>query len=543
MKFFKILNINFLSYYKIIFIVFTILNLVQFERLHSQQFKTHFNEGLVSTKTPNDSVPIIIEKLKEKAILENDTISLIRSLISLSAFERHRLNFNKAFGYAGEALFLAESHKDRLYIAKTQEELGTLTYLYKQDEESGNYFTNAHKTYKNLYTEGSINISELYRSYYNLVMHNQRIAHQNNLRAHIDTCNILGKQFKPDAISRLHLNEKKSSLNEWNGNFNKALQLLHSIAIELENIQPDSELKQENKRFLLIIYGRMAVIYVKINKPKLAETYFEKFVKIQGVLGETTFYRSFLYSRYAEVLYNQGSFAKAYEYEQKSNAIGNAYLDPRNEQNKDFITTRNPYKEQLIKKNEQLNLKNLELAKQREDILRFRVILFVILLVLVIVGFLIRSRIRSLKFQKKEQNSKELLNIKNKELTANTLQLIEKEEVIKTLSNYVKETIKDKKAQSLLKSLEHSSVSLWDSFNSRFKEQNIGFYERLQKKSPNLSSSDLKLCALIKLNFSGKEMAYLLGISLGSVHVARHRLRKKMKLDRNKNLTQFINTI
>ena len=72
---------------------------------------------------------------------------------------------------------------------------------------------------------------------------------------------------------------------------------------------------------------------------------------------------------------------------------------------------------------------------------------------------------------------------------------------------------------------------------------NENFYDRLQQKAPDLSSADLKICALIKLNFSGKEMAHLLGISLGSVHVARHRLRKKMDLERDVNLTNFINSI
>ncbi|WP_091891018.1 hypothetical protein [Polaribacter sp. KT25b] len=156
---------------------------------------------------------------------------------------------------------------------------------------------------------------------------------------------------------------------------------------------------------------------------------------------------------------------------------------------------------------------------------------------------MVRQRIKNLKFEKKQQNSKELLDVKNKELTTNTLQLIEKEQVIKKLSDYIKEISPDNKTKMILKSLEKNSTSLWDSFNRRFNQLNKGFYERLQKKVPDLSRGDRKFCALIKLNFSGKEMAYLLGISLGSVHVARHRLRKKMNLERNQNLTKFINSI
>ncbi|WP_303317279.1 hypothetical protein Q4Q34_01640 [Flavivirga abyssicola] len=461
----------------------------------------------------------------------------------MSTYERYRLNYNQAFNNAGEALIVAEVKDDSLLKAKAYEELGVLTYLYKQNEESGDYFLKAHKLYKSLYKNGELNISDLYQSHYNLVMHYQRIEHQSYLKAHIDTCYSLSKQFKANAVYNLYLQEKKASLEEWNKNYNKAIKLLESIAFQLENIESNVQLRVDDRRFLLIVYGRISNIYLKLNKLNLAEIYFEKFVKVNGVIGETTFYRSFLYSRYAEVLSKLGKYNKAYEYEQQSNSIGNAYLNPRNDRNKGFLTVKNPYKEQLVKKNEQINIKNLELAKNQEEILRFRILFFTILLILVIVVFLVRSRIRSLKFQKKQEISNELLSIKNKELTSNTLQLIEKEEVIKQLSSYIKESNPDKRSLSLLKSIERSSTSLWDAFNTRFKEQNIGFYARLQKKVPNLSSSDLKLCALIKLNFSGKEMAYLLGISLGSVHVARHRLRKKMNLNREVNLTNFINSI
>ncbi|WP_373942573.1 hypothetical protein OEG92_04970 [Polaribacter sejongensis] len=162
------------------------------------------------------------------------------------------------------------------------------------------------------------------------------------------------------------------------------------------------------------------------------------------------------------------------------------------------------------------------MAKEKEALLNFRITLFIILFLVIILTLIFRQRIKNLKFEKKQQNSKELLDVKNKELTTNTLQLIEKEQVIKQLSDFIKEANPGNKSKIILKTIERSSTSLWDSFNRRFNQLNKGFYDRLQEKVPDLSRADRKLCALIKLNFSGKEMAHLLGISLGSVHVARH---------------------
>ncbi len=83
----------------------------------------------------------------------------------------------------------------------------------------------------------------------------------------------------------------------------------------------------------------------------------------------------------------------------------------------------------------------------------------------------------------------------------------------------------------------------WEEFEARFVSINQSFYRRLQEKFPQLSQRDLKLCALIKLNFSSKEMAKLLGISVESAHTSRYRLRKKLNLTREVNLTEFIASV
>ncbi|MCL7762949.1 hypothetical protein MPF19_05925 [Polaribacter sp. Z014] len=525
------------------FYLIIILNISVLQYLQGQQLKTHFEEHIIPLNMPFDSISNFLTKTKKQALIKKDSTLLINTLITQSRFNRFKLNYLEAFSFAGEALFISEEYKSPLLIAKANEELGVLTYLYKQNEESESYFIKAHQLYRKLYKHHKIDVSEIYKSYYNLVLHYQRIADKENLQSYIDSCIVLSKKTKLPPIYSIFLDEKKASISEWNNAPNEALKLLKNAAQQLENSAPNSGLKNKDKKFLLIIYGRIAIIYHKKKDLNEAKFYFEKFAKIKGDLGETTFYKSFLYSRYAEVLKELNLFALAYEYEKKSNDISNALLNPRNEKNKGFLTIKNYYKEELIKKREQLNIKNLELAKEKEALLNFRITLFIILFLVIILTLIVRQRIKNLKFEKKQQNSKELLDVKNKELTTNTLQLIEKEQVIKQLSDFIKEANPGNKSKIILKTIERSSTSLWDSFNRRFNQLNKGFYDRLQEKVPDLSRADRKLCALIKLNFSGKEMAHLLGISLGSVHVARHRLRKKMKLERHQNLTSFITSI
>lgn len=64
----------------------------------------------------------------------------------------------------------------------------------------------------------------------------------------------------------------------------------------------------------------------------------------------------------------------------------------------------------------------------------------------------------------------------------------------------------------------------------KFKEAYPEFYNNLTSKYPNLTSSDLKFCAMVKLNFSNKEIAQYDNMSIRTVESKKYRLRKKMDL-------------
>lgn len=80
----------------------------------------------------------------------------------------------------------------------------------------------------------------------------------------------------------------------------------------------------------------------------------------------------------------------------------------------------------------------------------------------------------------------------------------------------------------------------WKVFLKYFNNIYSGFLDRLESKYPQLTLSDMKLCAYLRLNLTTKEMAVLLNISPTSVDTARHRLRKKLDIDNKVNLSQFL---
>jgi DNA-binding CsgD family transcriptional regulator len=523
-------------------IILTAINLFVFTILQSQQLKSYLFEGLVADTIPYTSVKKSLLHVKEHALKNKDSTVLVKSLISLSAFERSAINYEQAFINAGEALYISEKTGSELLIAKANEEFGWLLYMYKQHDAASKHLKKAHQLYNQLYQTNKINSSQIYQSNYNLVLLAQLDKKPKILEQYINYCDTLIKQHKIPNIKNCFLNEKRASILQWKGANKKAIELLHKSISKLESL-PNAVENNNYKNFLPIIYGRIAVIYKLELNNKMAEYYFKKAVQAKDITGENIFYKYFLYKKYANVLAQLKKYKSAYQYEAISNTLGHSYWNPRNEKNHSFLTVKNHFKSLLETQNKLHNKKELELEKVKNKVLQLKAYLLVITLTLILITTLLLFRQKTIKHKKKQRDSKKSIQIKNKELTYSTLQIIEKERIIFDLSDHLKKNLDNANTKQFLKRIRNNSSSLWDSFNIRFKEQNIGFYERLQRKIPNLTGTDLKLCALIKLNFSSKEMSYLLNISHGSVNVARHRLRKKMNLDKNTNLTEFINTV
>lgn len=513
--------------------------------LQAQQFNHYLPESFHPFKTDGKSAIKLVTKKYKQVVQKQDTASIIEKLILLSSLERINLNYRTAFDRAGEALFLAEQYNNVLLIAKAHEELGILNYLFKQDDSAGIHFKNSLFFYKK--SQSINNQQSLLHPYYNLLLYYQRIKDSQKTKAYIDSCSYITNSKGLVNFERIFLNEKRANLCRWNSDFEKAITYIEKSILALENLKTNEELFLKQKSFLIILYATKGSIYRSQGKMDEAKLCLEKSLHAKDLYGEHTFYKSFVYKSYATLLYDIGEFKKSYANLLRAQEINDKYLNPRNDDNHNFISIKNRYNEEINKKNAEINLKNLELAESKQENLRFKIFLFIAIFLIIVVIFIFRYRTQHLKHQKenainekKQQQAKELIELKNKELTSSMLQLIEKDEIIKTLSDQLK---KDPSNKTLLSSIEKRSVSLWEAFNTRFMALNKDFYDRLKKQVPNLSAADLKICALIKLNFSGKEMAYLLGISEGSVNVARHRLRKKLEIDRETNLVQYINSI
>lgn len=138
---------------------------------------------------------------------------------------------------------------------------------------------------------------------------------------------------------------------------------------------------------------------------------------------------------------------------------------------------------------------------------------------------------------------------KNMQLAKNTMAMIKKNELLIEIR---KEFDKQKEElglrlplryyQRINKLIDNSlnSEHDWEMFENLFDQAHENFFRRLKLAYPDLTPSDFRLCAYLRMNLSSKEIAPLLNISIRGVEEKRYRLRKKLNLTADQNLTDFI---
>jgi len=131
------------------------------------------------------------------------------------------------------------------------------------------------------------------------------------------------------------------------------------------------------------------------------------------------------------------------------------------------------------------------------------------------------------------------INFKNAELATSAMHLVQKGELLTKikadLNSIMKGTDNPKTAAELKKMIKILSDDDridkdWEQFSQHFDNVHSDFSVALKEKHPNISPSELKLSAYLRMNLSTKEIAQLLNISVRGVEVSRYRLRKKLEI-------------
>lgn len=144
------------------------------------------------------------------------------------------------------------------------------------------------------------------------------------------------------------------------------------------------------------------------------------------------------------------------------------------------------------------------------------------------------------------------LEEKKKQLITYSLNIGEQRKYLELISVSIEEAIKADTMEEKNRLLKNQLIEIKqrmsfsgevDEIYRQAEQVHVEFIEKLDEAYPNLTNKEKKILVLLRVGLSTKEMAPLLNISPKSVEISRYRLRTKLELDRNENLTQFIQSL
>jgi hypothetical protein len=101
--------------------------------------------------------------------------------------------------------------------------------------------------------------------------------------------------------------------------------------------------------------------------------------------------------------------------------------------------------------------------------------------------------------------------------------ITKKDEIIEQLSQNL-----SGKNERLLQDIVILTDNDWMKFRAAFETIYPLFFIKIKEKIPDISTAEMRLLALFKMNLSRKEIAHTLGVSPNTINVTWHRMRKKI---------------
>jgi tetratricopeptide (TPR) repeat protein len=369
-----------------------------------------------------------------------------------------------------------------------------------------------------------------------------------------------------------------ASINNLASSYNGKQQYEKSIHYYKEAVEINKE--YGNKNWECVGYLNLGESYLNLGDQREANKYFKKAIKLAIALGNSESIvnsKISLANYYFEINELDSCIAFANEahglaekYHLKhllvntANILQKAYRRFENfEKAYKYAIIQSQLKdslkiEQSIQKIANLELKyriekeeqEQELAfqkKQSQQIIMGLSLFSIFIIVVVILIARQRITVKNMILEKNRVDGK--LEMRNKELAINVMTLLKKNDMLTSISKElyevkstaVKGETKDAINRISRKIKKSSESEIWKEFELRFKEVHSEFYRALAKRFPNLTPGDQRLCALLRLNLSSKEIAELTGQSLNALEKARYRLRKKLNLtDPSVNLINYL---
>jgi len=490
----------------------------------------------------------------------------------IDIFNYAKLLNNKATIYAQQGyydsaiVFFKESLEYRQkydagpkYLAPVLLNIGAVCYKNGNYELAKEYFVDALEKYVQLHDS-----TRIASCYSNLGMLSKKTG--NNTMAIDEYENALKIQFKiKDVRGRIGTLNNLAALYLQTNDLEKAKEYLNK-ALKLNS-------GARYKSSLAVSYQNLANYYYQTNNPSKAIETGTKSLEIMQEKGQRANIEE-VYLILAKAYEKQGKFETSLKYFKLHKSIHDSIFNAESRANYNRLQVqletaqKEKEIESLNRKGERQELENKILEKEKQY---YFVIIVVIIVLVSILSFLVmlkRKKDKQIHRQKelyhkkekelseselekskiKEGELQQAILYKSKQLSTHALHMMQKNTMLQEILSDIKDlsrkaSVEEKPNFKIINQKINMSLRShkdWDVFKLYFEDVNRDFYKRLKEINPDLTTNDHRLCALIKLNMNSKEMASVLNVAPNSIKSSRYRLKKKLGLDIEADLEEFI---
>ena len=159
-----------------------------------------------------------------------------------------------------------------------------------------------------------------------------------------------------------------------------------------------------------------------------------------------------------------------------------------------------------------------------------------------------KSNVERQKLEQEKVNVLEQLETKKRELITIAVESGKTNEInnatIKKLNEIINNHPENEVLHDLIKLRTNLKLQIkdqkdWEIFKLSFIEVHNDFIKNLHNKHPELTKSELRFCAYLRINLSSSQIATIQNVTLGAIKQTRYRLRKKIGLVTKDSLENY----
>lgn len=193
--------------------------------------------------------------------------------------------------------------------------------------------------------------------------------------------------------------------------------------------------------------------------------------------------------------------------------------------------------------NNKIKIELLQKEQKTDKLSRNVFIGFVLLLSLTIYWLYRRQHFKQ---TQQQQIKEEELKVANEQMESFTKTITENLQLINNLQRQIEQHNLDPALKQNLEMLKQKNILTeqdWEVFQNLFEKIYAGFFERVKKINPSITSAELRFAAIIRLQMNNNQAGAMLGISPDSARKTRLRLRQRLNLTEELNIEQVIQSL